>query len=98
MLTDYEVSTAVRSGLAEELRDLQAEPELVQKVRYHVLRHRRRRAVRTGALVVLALVVAVLPVALRGCRGCFPSAITRWAVRSIGGGAADCGRPIRILQ
>lgn len=65
MLTDDEVSTAVRNGLAEELRDLQAEPGLALKVRNEVLRQRRRRAV-TGALVGLALVVAVLPFALGG--------------------------------
>jgi hypothetical protein len=31
---------------------------------------------------------------VRGCRGCFPSAITRWPVRSVGAGATGCGRPI----
>jgi deoxyadenosine/deoxycytidine kinase len=35
---------------------------------------------------------------LRGCRGYLRSAITRWSIRSVGAGAADCGQPIRILQ
>jgi hypothetical protein len=63
MSADYEMSAAVRNGLADELRDIQAEPGLALKVRNEVLRQRRRRAV-TCVFVGLALVVAALPFVL----------------------------------
>jgi hypothetical protein len=79
MLTDYELSTAVRDGLTEELHDLQAEPQLILKVRNEVLRHRQRRAV-TASLVGLALVVAVLPFTFGGTSSRGPLTATNGSV------------------